>query len=231
MNEASRGDHRARGRHGDPGDATISNTVTTSVTLGVAPYFNPLTITATGAIASTTKGAYPALSAPSSVSGAIVINQGRIAGPAGLIGGSSFPGGDGVDFAASGTLTNSGTIIGGTGGTNTHFFSGGHGGAGVSLTSAGTIINTGTIIGGTGGPGGALPTGGFGGAGVFIDSGTLINAGTIIEGAAGGLAGTRVGPAVQFGSGSNLVPYSRGRLSPTPQPPMSSCLAELRPAR
>ncbi len=210
MKERSRGDHLGRGHHGDAGDPTISNTVTTSVTLGVAPYFNPLTITATGAIVPTTKGAYPALSVASSVSGAIVINQGRIAGPAGLIGASSFPGGDGVDFAASGTLTNSGTIIGGTGGTNTRFFSGGHGGAGVSLTSTGTIINTGTIIGGTGGPGGALPTGGFGGAGVFIDSGMLINAGTIIEGAAGGLAGTRVGPAVQFGSGAATLVVEPG---------------------
>jgi hypothetical protein len=70
-----------------------------------------------------------------------------------------------VNFASSGTLTNTGTVIGGTGGINGHFNRGMNGGVGVSLTSDGTITNTGTITGGTGGR--ALGGSGTGGP-VFI---------------------------------------------------------------
>ncbi len=119
MSEALRGDHRARGHHGDPADLTISNTVTTSVTLGVAPYLNPLTITPTGAIIPPTAATgATALVVPASVSGAIVVNQGGIYGAAsfGGVSGIGSAGGMGVQIAAPGTLTNSGTIVGGTGG-------------------------------------------------------------------------------------------------------------------
>ena len=74
-------------------DPTISTTITTSVTLGINPYFSPLTITPTGAITPTTRGA-TALVVPASVSDASVANQGRILG-AGFVGSVSGIGGSG----------------------------------------------------------------------------------------------------------------------------------------
>ena len=153
MSEALRGDHRARGHHGDPANSTISNTVTTSVTLGVAPYLNPLTITPTGAIIPPTAATgATALVVPASVSGAIVVNQGGIYGAAsfGGVSGIGSAGGMGVQIAAPGTLTNSGTIVGGTGGPSYPVYppprgqiSRGPGGIGADLTAGGMLMNTG----------------------------------------------------------------------------------------
>jgi hypothetical protein len=95
-----------------------------------------------------------------------------------------------VQFAAPGSLTNSGTIVGGTGGPSYPAYPlprvqipRGPGGIGADLTAGGTLMNTGTIIGGTGG-GGIIP--GTGGTGVALASGgTSTNTGTITGGAGG----------------------------------------------
>ena len=124
--------------------------------------------------------------------------------PASAVGGS---GGNGLD--AAGTLTNSGAIvggIGGTGGNNTtagNVFGsqppgapGGTGGNGVSGTGF-ILTNTGSITGGAGGVGGnaapagggAVSQGGTGGIGVTGSAYTLTNSGTINGGAGGNSSG------------------------------------------
>ncbi|WP_146101667.1 hypothetical protein [Rhodopila globiformis] len=94
-------------------DATISNTVTTSVTLGIAWYSSPLTITPPSAGAGAT-----ALVVPASVIDAIVVNQGRIDGAASLgsVSGIGADGGMGVQLSSPCPLTNSSIILGGSAG-------------------------------------------------------------------------------------------------------------------
>lgn len=142
------------------------------------------------------------------------INTASIRGGAGGRGGNAaiLPGtsagsggSGGVGAAASGlTLTNQGSVTGGTGGAggnNTSPFpgvgnvgsNGGHGGAAVS-GSGFTLNNAGSVLGGTGGAGGAggafmMPgmgsIGGAGGAGVSGDDFVVNNTGTITGGTNG----------------------------------------------
>jgi hypothetical protein len=111
----------------------------------------------------------------------------------------SAPGATGlVSSHSTNSLTNNGTIQGGTGAA-----AAGNGGFGVNLT-AGTVTNTGSITGGAGGKGST--TGGHGGAGVELNGGTLITSGTISGGVGG--AGTPVGgsgDAVQFGTAASTL--------------------------
>jgi hypothetical protein len=104
----------------------------------------------------------------------------------------------GVNFKMAGTLTNTGSITGGAGGSGSST-TGGAGGVGVNLL-AGTLTNSGSITGGAGGAG--TSTGGHGGSGVFLDGGsTLITSGTISGGAGGtGTTTGAAGDAVQFGT-------------------------------
>ena len=121
-------------------------------------------------------------------------------------------GGSGVALSG-GTLTNHGTITGGSGGdglagvstptgltdsgvvlsgatvtvTNHGTLTGGSGGSGVAL-SGGTLINDGTIAGGSGG------------TGITVSSGTLINDGTLIGGSGG--SGVTPGGGTLTGDGS-----------------------------
>ena len=109
-------------------------------------------------------------------------------------------GGIGADFTAGGMLVNTGTIIGGTGGSGR---TRGAGGAGVDLSSGGTLTNAGTIMGGTGG------IGTFGGVGVFLNGGTLIDSGTVAGGAGGSPRGSP-GAAVQFGTAAATLVVNPG---------------------
>lgn len=190
---------RTKGIVGAP-DSSISTTITHTVTLGKGGYVSPLTITSTGTIEPGSAGA-TGLVVPKGMIGAVVLNQGRIAG-----GGSNNNGGNaGVGVvASSGTLTNDGAIIGGAGGREGAFgiIHGTAGGSGVYL-SGGTLINAGDIAGGHGGDGGRSngEYGGSGGSGVYVDGGTLITSGTISGGAGGeGDPNGAGGDAVQFGT-------------------------------
>jgi len=152
--------------------------------------------------------------------------------PAAAVGGN---GGDGL--LASGTLSNGGSITGGTGGnggnnTSAAVFGigpvgapGGVGGAGISGTAF-TLTNTGIITGGTGGVGGqggdgisfgtagSGGTGGAGGAGVTGSNYVLFNSGTISggNGGNGGLAGIggAAGSVGSMGSSGSAVVSTGG---------------------
>jgi hypothetical protein len=133
-------------------------------------------------------------------------NLGTLSGPAGV----NSTGGVGVSLTG-GTLTNDGTITGGSGGYGGDTFSGGgRGGAGVYL-DGGTVTNDGTITGGVGGGGGSA-FGGAGGAGVYVDGGTVTNAGTIAggTGGTGGLSSGAAGDAVQFGANAATLVIDPG---------------------
>jgi hypothetical protein len=120
--------------------------------------------------------------------GADLTNKGKIQGGQGgdsdgAIGGD---GGYGVYAGYSGTIANSGVIVGGTAGYGfTGGSNGGYGGTGLEAKVYAKVSNTGTIAGGKGGGGtgqfGPSQTGGNGGLGVFM-GGTLVNAGLITGG-------------------------------------------------
>jgi hypothetical protein len=180
----------------------ISNTVTTTVTLGSPGYGSPLTITQTGAIAPTT---YGATALYSDVANGRITNDGMILGAAGAVSlsGAAGNGGIGIDLAAATKLSNAGTIAGGAGGgsmTGTP----GVGGDAIYATGAITIKNTGDISAGTGG---ALATdfdyAGSGGIGIAGAAATLdvTNKGTIQGGAAGRSAYTNSTPPANGGAG------------------------------
>jgi hypothetical protein len=107
--------------------------------------------------------------------GGMLNNSGMIIGGAG---GAEFPGGSGV-IMASGTGTNTGTIIGGADTLAASTLAAGtdaFGGDGVDLEAYSTFFNQGTILGGTGlSTAGGLPNN----DGVLIYDATLINSGTI----------------------------------------------------
>jgi hypothetical protein len=114
----------------------------------------------------------------------------------GFIGGG-YGGGDGATLAGRATLTNSGTVVGGTGRLS-YGVQGYAGGAGVAVYSGSKLINTGLITGGYGGYG----YGGNGGAGIFIDGGKVIDSGTVVGGhfGYGHVSVGDDGDAVVFGS-------------------------------
>ncbi len=116
--------------------------------------------------------------------GISLTNHGVIAGGGG--GYVEGNGGTGVTLA-DGSIGNTGTIIGGSGGS-AGYGSGAGGGTGVVL-GAGTLTNDGSILGGFGGAGGRTYPSGGGGSGVIQTSGNLMNRGRIAGGnAAAGVA-------------------------------------------
>jgi len=133
--------------------STIGSKLTTGVTLGstAAPgiYLSPLTITPTGYIAPSN---YGVVGVAGSVTAGYVLNQGTISGGLGKQGASGAngdAGGGGVGLS-SGSMINTGTVAGGSGGTG--FGNGGHGGYGINLVGA-LLANSGIIAGGEGGLG------------------------------------------------------------------------------
>src|ERR1035437_7425154 len=89
--------------------STISMTVTAGVTVSSAAYPSPLTITAAGTVAPSAANAV-GVYAPAAALNVSVINQGH------FFGGGGDVGGDGVNFLANASLTNTGTISGGAAG-------------------------------------------------------------------------------------------------------------------
>jgi hypothetical protein len=145
---------------------TISSSAEVSVTLGSGGYNSPLTITAEGDIRPQVAG-QPGLVSNSPTD--FILNEGGIYG--------GLDGGNGVDLAGGGTLTNGGTICAGYGYDSV--------GVGVSL-STGTVTNTGLIQGGYG-----ADDGQNGGDGIIIlgDS-NVTNQGSIAGGYGSSIGGT-----------------------------------------
>src|ERR1700733_430650 len=132
-----------------------------------------------------------------------ITNYANITGGAGAYArGGSGSGGIGVSMDA-GTLTNSGSIAGGSG-SNAYAFKAGSGGTGVSIDT-GTLINTGSVAGGKGGN--AADHAGIGGIGAIQIGGTLTNSGSITGGNGGAarlFAPGNAGVGVMLGSAGNL---------------------------
>jgi autotransporter family porin len=164
--------------------STINGTVTRTIVVGRRGYQSPLTITSTGVVSPTKYGA-DGIVDPVSVHNAQINNQGSVSGAYGGFPYSGATGGTGIDFAAVGNLTNSGTISGGDGAsTNIRYGTAGAGGIGVDLMAGGSINNSGIINGGEGGYSIGKPgTLGIGGNGVQLEGGILMNSGAITGGA------------------------------------------------
>jgi hypothetical protein len=143
-------------------------------------------------------------------------------------GGGGDVGGTGVEVTGSAltTVTNSGTIYGGSTLDSTSFGGFGPGGTGVSLDGNATLNNSGTINGGGGGDGGTglilsngasatnnlagFIQGGYGvslgGTGVVLNAGTnLTNDGTINGGSGSGANGSTGGTGAYVGAGATLT--------------------------
>ena len=221
----------------------INTTVYYTVTVGSAAYPSPLTITTSGAVEPNSIGATGVYSG---VAGNSVTNYGTIDGGAGIgkvdggfgvdlsagtltnnqgayiNGGSGFyNGGDGV-YLHGGTLTNYGTIDGGSVADVFSSISG----AGVDL-SAGMLINNGAINAGSNTFYGAfaaylnggtlINNGSIGGAGghyhygggVYLNGGALTTSGSISGGVSGGPAGNG-GVALQFGNAASTMTVDPG---------------------
>lgn len=128
-----------------------------------------------------------------------------------IIGGTGVSGGDGgagIVNSNDGSISNSGTVIGGSGGDiGSGSSSAGDGGAGIVNEGTGTVSNTGTVVGGTGGSNEGTGSGGSGGSGIEGDvtdiSGTVIGGtgGSAIIGT-GGTGGSGVSGDVGTNSGS-----------------------------
>jgi hypothetical protein len=114
-------------------------------------------------------------------------NHGKIGGGVGL----AVEGGMGVDLRSGGdTLTNLGSIAGGTGRASGKPGFGLNGGTGVAIAS-GEVANSGTIAGGQGGGYDNTifyPNVGIGGTGVVLDSSSLVNNGSIAGGNGGNVS-------------------------------------------
>jgi hypothetical protein len=182
----------------------ISNTVTTTVTLGSHGYGSPLTVTQTGAIAPTT---YGATAVYSDVANGRITNDGMIQAATGAASTSGVAGngGIGIDLAAATKLSNTGTIAGGTGGA-TQTGTGGNGGDAIDVESSLTLKNTGDITGGSGGVASGYAPNGRGGIGIngAAASLDLTNKG-IIQGGSAGLEGNGQGIPPANGSAGILV--------------------------
>ena len=182
--------------------STISSTVILGVTIGSGAYTSPLTITSTGTIAPTSgssalysdyKGVYNPQT--SSYPGGIASNEGVITGVSNAT--QYGYGGAGADFIG-GTLTNAGSIVGGSG-----FF----GGGGVQLKSV-TFVNSGVVSAGQG----------QNGDGVFLYGGSVLNGGTIVGDAGGagisvfGGSVTNNGTILDSGGGTGVAFSDGGTL-------------------
>ncbi len=157
---------------------SISNTITTSITLGAGAYGDKLTITGTGAVKPVNYGA-TAITAPEGLNKADVLNQGTVIGGVGTSqAGYIIESGVGIYLGVAGHLDNSGTISGGFGGVD-YYYSGNPGvvgGVGVDMASGGTLTNSGRIAGGEGGSiyvEQDATAAGAGGVGVAITSGLV----------------------------------------------------------
>jgi len=209
----------------------ISSTVTHTVTLGSSAYAALLTISNTGAVL---PSAFGAIGVYGSVAGEGLVNFGAISGAAGSPGanggvgghgGKGGAGGAGADLTADGTITSTGTVLGGAGGIGGfggfRAGAGGVGGSGVELT-AGKMTNDSIISGGRGGNGGfqsiriLVPPGGNGGSGVDLVVGATITNTGAISGGNGGNGGVYHGHfgglAGVGGSGGNGVDLNGGTL-------------------
>jgi hypothetical protein len=171
---------------------TISGAVTTQIVLGGGVYGQFLDITESGTVAvalhSTT-----AITAPTNVLGAKIVNHGSVLGGNGIYHGyglTGTKGGDGVALHGGGTLVNSGLVQAGSGGSASpsgqYYGNGGTGGIGAAISFYGDIVNAGSIAGGAGGNGADFGKGGAGGAGISLGrSGTVTNHGEILGGSGG----------------------------------------------
>jgi hypothetical protein len=150
-----------------------------------------------------------------SIGSGYILNQGRVLGGLGKLGaggGNGDTGGGGVGLA-TGSLLNSGTITGGSGGVGgSGGGTGGQGGYGVALTGA-LVANTGAITGGAGGAGNydRYGTGGTGGTGAVVGSGILVNDGTVTGGMGG--AGAAEGYGFYIGAGGVGLVLDAGSVS------------------
>ena len=177
----------------------ISTKITHTVTLGQAGYGSTLTITQSGAVAPA-YSMLPQVGADgidiaAGVASARIFNQGSVVGAAGSVSGNfyyGYAGGVGINFSASGTLSNQGTVAGGAGGYAD--YTGGNGGTGIHLGSGVMLANTGVVLGGEAG---AAYSGGNGngGAGVLGDGTDRISNGGTIQGGGGGQFGGGVSPS------------------------------------
>ncbi len=156
--------------------STIKGEASATVTLGAHGYHHRLVIASTGDVQPSTYGA-AALIDPAGVRHGHIVNNGGVYGAFG--GGYSNPtaGGVGIDFAAVGTLVNTGHISGGHGGYGIA------GGVGVDLQAGGSITNTGAISGGEAGYGRFAPS--QGAVGVILNGGTLTSSGGVFGGSGG----------------------------------------------
>jgi hypothetical protein len=122
-----------------------------------------------------------------------LINHAFVTGGAGAVyPGEDFAGsagGAGVLAGRHAMIVNTGTIVGGLGGTSRSLnqYPAGAGGFGIDLAGAGTITNAGSLLGGAGGIGDAYRcAGGAGGDGAAVsDGGVLINTGFVAGGPGG----------------------------------------------
>jgi hypothetical protein len=122
-------------------------------------------------------------------------------------------GGTGVSLASNGTITNSGTIIGGKGSPDlTKGYNGGPnggvGGMGVDIGQGGTLVNRGLIVGGAGGysVGDRSYGAGNGGIGVAVAGGgnAFVNHGIITGGAGGSEQNPQSGAPGAGGTGADI---------------------------
>ena len=162
--------------------------------------------------------------------GLSITNKGSVSSPNSPRGGppygQAYAAGVAVTLPDGGSLSNQGTIHGGTGGAgyyfsqeggNNSYGDGGDGGSGVLFSASGSIDSQGAILGGKGGAGSRGPVagqrytfsingyvGGAGGDGITLAaSGSITNSGSI-EGGAGG-AGGLGGPGGYTKSGTGVV--------------------------
>jgi hypothetical protein len=176
--------------------STITNAVTTSVTLASNAYAGRLTVNGAGSVA---PSAYCAAGVTGNTAGVSLLNLGQITGGAGSFALNYGPGGgDGVVLHQPGAVTNYGSISGGAGAFAGAQGYGGSGGEGVVLAAGGTLTNGGSITGGAAGYG---YYDGVGGAGVVVAGGVLTNGGTIAGGSAYG-NGSGIGGDGLDGGGS-----------------------------
>ena len=168
----------------------LNQSISTGITLTpTGTYQSPFTITSAGTIiaSSGSSGVYGSVASGSlsllnegliqggggSATDGVYLHSGTLTNSGTITGGSSSYGGNGVNLTY-GILANSGTITGGNGSYR--------GGNGVNLLS-GTFTNHGIITGGSGSN--------YGGNGVHLKSSTLTNSGTI-TGGNGGSSGVGV---------------------------------------
>jgi Ca2+-binding RTX toxin-like protein len=196
--------------------ATISTTITNGITLGTAgSYTSPLTITATGAVVTSSGTAIYGANTQAWT----VANYGTIAASA-----------DGIDLRLGGSVTNgasgasaalisgySGVRIGGAAGTVVNSATI----AGTGIAGIGIILGTGgSVTNGAGGATGARISGGLDGVAIFGSAGTVANFATLAGNGASGygifmVAGGSVTNGASGATAALISGYFRGMRNPT----------------